>query len=338
MEEGGENETKLDVTPLGELQAVICTDEFFSNPSVMEESLEKGKKDIMALREAIIASNKAYQRQINLLTSRLNNKKQIENNKKTPKRAMPSNLISKGERKMSRQITREKISDDSLDIWCRTKFIFNSIPSEIDLRHMLQKVEVDQSQYTTNHSPWESIFNVIERSYSNAQHISVPDVSQVELEEETFSETNLNLPPFQVEESQKKSSGIFNNLLSALVEADPIPPSDEPREEFLPSPHPLLPKIDCDEYLGYSFDERLRIELIGAGLVPSETLGRNQQIEAEIIEIKKEMENVQSEIAQLGDEIFQNMHKYRAMEAMNNRENLKYKKFLEETKRKRSKR
>jgi hypothetical protein len=142
-------------------------------------------------------------------------------------------------------------------------------------------------------------------------------------------------PPFPIEDLQKRNSSVLHRLISAFVEAKPLPRKDVEKDDPL-AVHSLLPQIECDEYLSFSFEERLEFELESAGLGKrkehTESLSANARFAGQITEYRGELEKKEPQIAALKDEIREGIEEWREDQGRRNTEHRKAVALMQEAK------
>lgn len=232
-------------------------------------------------------------------------------------------------------------SGNALDIWIRSSPLFQPLPSVEEIDEICRAIDTD-SIVLTNQSKqhWsDRLREIVKNSQKeskkskNSQILMPPgkppapnDISEFWLKQ---------TPPFQIEEMQKQNKSIMHCLLSAFVEAKPLPESNESdnlaNNDFLPI-HVLLPQLDFDDYMSHPFEERLELELKSAGLErPKEGVNTvNNAFAKEIEEYKHEIKELQPKIDKLRDEIVQKLPEFRQDEDRRMTEAQEYSELLRE--------
>lgn len=232
-------------------------------------------------------------------------------------------------------------SGNALDIWIRSSPLFQRLPTNQDMDEICQAIDTDSTIFSNQSKQhWsDGLCEIVKNSQKeskkskNNQILMPPGKPPApnDISEYWAKRT----PPFQIEDIQKQNKSIMHCLLSAFVEAKPLPKSQESDDlsnsDFLPI-HVLLPQLDFDDYMSYPFEERLELELKSAGLErPKEGMNTvNNAFAKEIEEYKKDIRKLQPQIDELHDEIIQNLPKYRLDENRRMTEASEYSELLAE--------
>jgi hypothetical protein len=123
--------------------------------------------------------------------------------------------------------------------------------------------------------------------------------------------------------------------MSAFVEAKPLPRPVGDVGDPVPV-HVLLPRIEADEYLAFSFEERLTYELESAGLGrPAgfpEDGSTGDMFRGHLDEHRKEMEKQQPNIDRIKDEILGSIEQWVADQKRRREEQRKALALMQEVK------
>jgi hypothetical protein len=134
---------------------------------------------------------------------------------------------------------------------------------------------------------------------------------------------------------QQRTASPINFLLSALVAVD-VGPSEKVAREFLPA-HMLAPRLD-GSYLGYSFEERLALELRSAGLDNPRRRGDQGLFEQEIEHFSAELRRIQPAIDALRQELLAHIGEWQQDQRRRAQEQLEFVNLLRDVKRRAHKR
>lgn len=172
-----------------------------------------------------------------------------------------------------RGIDRNVIPADkhnSLDVWLRAQCFFQPLPTVSEFLNMCEIRPIAKLPPPAPSEHWSFEINEIvrnsQRENKKTKVLPAPGPSPAKTDISEYWKDPKHQITFPIEDIQKQNSSIMHHLLSAFVEADPMPRNEIDDDlDSLPT-HVLLPQIEFDDYLSHSFEERLQLELQGAGL------------------------------------------------------------------------
>lgn len=209
-------------------------------------------------------------------------------------------------------------SENPRDIWVISAPMFREPPTEEEFREVC-KMRLLDSEGEADSRPkphWSEILGQIasntQRDHSDkviqrppGPHPTGSDVSEY---------WKTHNAPFPMEDMQRQHSSVMHRLLNAFVEAKPLPKSTETQTRDVMPVHVLLPKIELHEYLNYSFDERLEMELESAGLgkLPQDADMQRGPFADDIAEYEAKLKEIQELIDQIQNEVIPELPKMHA--------------------------
>lgn len=242
-------------------------------------------------------------------------------------------------RAIDRNIT--PTSGNALDIWNRSAPLFLPLPTVEEIDDICRPIDTDALVVNNPMKQhWSDRLREIvknsqkETKKSKSNQILMPP-GKPPAPDDISDYWVKRTPPFQIEEMQKHNKSILHCLLSAFVEAKPLPESEEKNdllnEDFLPI-HVLLPQLEFDDYMSHPFEERLELELRSAGLEkPKEGINSvNNAFATEIDGYKKEIKELQPKIDKIRDEIVEKLPECRKDEDRRMTEAQEYTELLKE--------
>jgi hypothetical protein len=166
--------------------------------------------------------------------------------------------------------------DHPLDVWRRSEALFKDLPTDADIEDLCRPANL-ASPPTTGGSPvpWRTrIAEMMSAMPESIRKRLVPLPGPPPPPDATAEFWRQNAPSFPLEDLMMRNTSPLHRLIEAFVEARPLERRC-PERRCLPV-HVLLPRCECDDYMGLPFEDRLEIELIGAGLgAPEETADDN---------------------------------------------------------------
>lgn len=207
------------------------------------------------------------------------------------------------------------VSSNPLNVWNHITPFFKAPPTEMEIEKLFAEREPAVFQTLPEDQLWAARFErVIRKTNGKALMPMAPNAN-----DDTVSEQFLRSPPnFPVEEIQTKKLGPMHYLLSALVSAEPqadFDPytdddSDDPKDEFIQI-HGLLPQIEFDSYLCYSFETRLFMEFESAGLnMDHEIEDKPNPFTNEMRDIKNEIQEYRPVLEKIKEKILEDLPEY----------------------------
>ena len=215
-----------------------------------------------------------------------------------------------------------------LDIWVMSAPLFRPIPTEEDLNEVCRMVLVDHHVDTVHSKThWSERMRqiVVDTQKDVSKKILLPPGPPPAPDDIAHYWTRRSAP-FPMEDIQRQNSSVMHCLLNAFVDAKPLPKSDCETRDFMPT-HVLLPRIEFDEYLNRSFEDRLALELKSAGLekpVGEFEGGDSPLLAQEIEQFKEELEKLRPEIERMQMEIVERLPEMREIEERRAEELRKY--------------
>ena len=206
---------------------------------------------------------------------------------------------------------------NSNNVWCRAEQFFLPIPTnqEIEKMFAIRKVpEIKEFDGEVKH--WSlKMAPPSCRANGKADMPPGPPSSS----DDTAEYWIQNRAWFQIEKIQKANCSPLHCLLNALVDVEPLDAENKmEKKKVYARSHALLPVIEDDDYMVYSFDIRLNLELESLGLnQPQKSSNKDSPFQNEIIELRDKIANVTiPAIDRLYNEIMENIDKYREDQAM----------------------
>ncbi|OHT11603.1 hypothetical protein TRFO_18859 [Tritrichomonas foetus] len=233
-----------------------------------------------------------------------------------------------------------------LDIWVRSAPLFRPLPTEKDIDEICRAIDTEKLVGTTqSRQHWSDHLRDVVRNSQRESRKSKNQILQPPGKPPSPNEVSeywrKRVPPFPIEDIQKNNRSTFHYLLSAFVEAKPLPKAndddiDSPENNDFLLTHVLLPRIGCDDYLSHPFEERLELELQSAGL-EKPTEGQeccNDVFSQEIEQYKEEINSLQPQIDLIHDEILSKLPEFVKDEERRMTEQQEYTELLKEFRRK----
>ncbi|KAH0789927.1 hypothetical protein GPJ56_006429 [Histomonas meleagridis] len=233
--------------------------------------------------------------------------------------------VSSHENTRVERSARNQVQPHKLDLWHNTEYLFGPLPSANDFEQAFSEMNLiqtlkDQPKVTcTEH--WSNKFKDFVKKHKNMQ--PPPDPQIPFKQNSRFWEKNT--VNFQVEECQRKKLSSLHHLLSAFVIIEEKEgENQENREkttenragerldngEFQPGAHALIPRVKCENYYGFSFEERLEFELESLGL----TVSDQRQIapfDSEINFRLNQISLIEPKLDQYKKDILKNLEKFK---------------------------
>ena len=216
-------------------------------------------------------------------------------------------------------LTEAATSGNPLDIWFMSAPLFKPVPTEEELNEICRMVLMDKPVEAPRvKTHWSERMRqiVIESQRGTNKKLQFPP-GPPPAADDVAEYWKKRAAPFPIEDIQRHNNSVMHCLLNAFVDAKPLPKSsDGDSRDFLPT-HVLLPRIEFDEYLSRSFEERLELELKSAGLEKpaSDTGGGDSGLFAQEIEqFKEELDKLRPEIERMRMEIVARLPEMREME------------------------
>ena len=163
---------------------------------------------------------------------------------------------------------RIELSGDKA-IWSNVDQFFGSLPSEEDIERLLTVPNYDLNP-PVNPEHWSQRFIQIAQQPRESRKntpLSLPPLPPPASSDvsDYWKDTT---PTFQIEDTQMLNTSTIHRLLAALVVAEPMDETNHALHEEYLKTSPLPPKQTYNQYLSFSFDERLKWELESVGLSP----------------------------------------------------------------------
>jgi hypothetical protein len=257
--------------------------------------------------------------------------------------ALPAAARSSGEANSGRRFPigdrtpLPTVAKNPLDVWFRSAPLFEMMPSAREIEGLCAPIGFDSIP-----RPPPSGVHWRTKIANEMQEISpeirkrlrkLPDAPPQAADVSAFWAQKK--PPFPIEDLQRRNSSVLHRLVNAFVEAKPLPRQDVKNEDPLPV-HVLLPQIECDEYLAFSFEERLEFELESAGLgrkkEQAESLPVSDIFAAQVAEYKRELEEKLPQIDALKEEICEEIEGWRDDQGRRNTEHRKAAALIQDAK------
>ena len=300
------------------------------NLTISPDTLKAIKEELILTKNSLIESQKKFLAKIEEFSSlrieveRQSNKKNTtitsSLNQSTTNAPIQQPKISMNHFNDSKQVggmKRTPITGHTLDIWVRSDPLFQQLPTEDEIVEICKAIEVDKMFIkTTKHRHWSDILkSVVDNTQKESRKSKTPIAYPPPKPPEPHDIDvywKAREPPFQIEDIQMQNRSTLHLLLSAFVEAAPLPKSEEASDGDILPTHVLLPHLDFDDYLSHSFEERLEFELESAGLQkqPGATEADNV-FASDIQRLKEEIDALQPAIDQMRDEILAQLPEYR---------------------------